>query len=392
MNRFRIFTSVCVDALAEISKCCVTIENGRIVSLEAIANSGSPQPGDIDGGRSVLMPGFVDIHIHGGAGKYVMDGGEESILEIASHLASHGITGFLPTTVTAPRDEIRSTVEASAQLFHSPDNGKSGAAVLGTHLEGPFINPKKKGAQPEEYIIPPSVDELMAQVGSHLDTIKVMTIAPEIPGALDVIKFLCANDIIASIGHSNASYDEMCLGINAGARHVTHCFNAMRPMEGREPGVVGATLMHKELSAELIWDNIHVHPASCAALINAKGVDGVIFISDGIQAAGMEEGFKFSIGGTQIISKNGAARLADGTLAGSLLTLDRAVANAHILSLKDRAKMSSFNALRALGLSHRKGLIRPGYDADLVLLGANGTVKRTFIGGREIYSADSLVD
>ena len=151
----------------------------------------------------------------------------------------------------------------------------------------------------------------------------------------------------------------------------------------------GRLRCHRELSAELIWDNIHVHPASCAALIKAKGVDGVIFISDGIQAAGMEEGFEFSIGGMNIVSKNGAARLSDGTLAGSLLTLDHAVKNAYFLTLRERAQMSSYNALRSLGLSHRKGLIRPGYDADLVLLTGSGRVSRTFIGGREVYAADS---
>ncbi len=386
MNKFRILTAIAVDAVAENTNCCMTIENGQIVSLEKIEQSGRSQPGDIDARECMLVPGFIDIHIHGGAGYYMMDGKIDSIHQVASHLASHGVTGFLPSTVTAPREQIRAAVESAAAVFHSDENGKNGAAVLGTHLEGPFINPKKKGAQPEEYIVLPSIEELHAQVGPHLDTIKVLTIAPEMPGAIDLIKYLCANDIIASIGHTNANYEEMMLAVQSGARHVTHCFNAMRPMEGREPGVVGTAMMCKELTAELIWDNIHVHPGSCAALINAKGDDGVIFISDGIQAAGMADGFRFSLGGTEVLSKDGAARLEDGTLAGSLLTLDTAFNNAHFLNRKQRARMSSFNALRSLGLSHRKGLLRPGYDADMVLLSMDGEVVQTFIQGSCVHS------
>jgi N-acetylglucosamine-6-phosphate deacetylase len=212
-----------------------------------------------------------------------------------------------------------------------------------------------------------------------------MTLAPEMPGALELIRFLVKNRIIASVGHTNATYAQVSAAIDAGARHVTHCYNAMRPLESREPGVVGAALSRPELTAELIWDNHHVHPASCRALIQAKGEEGVILISDGIPGTGMGDGYEFSLGDLPVTVRDGTARLPDGTLAGSLLTLDRAFLNAGAYTVAQRAGMSSRNAALALGLGDRKGLVSPGFDADLTLLGADGRVLQTFVGGKSVF-------
>jgi N-acetylglucosamine-6-phosphate deacetylase len=262
--------------------------------------------------------------------------------------------------------------------------------VLGCHLEGPYINPVKKGAQPQQYILPPDVGDLQRHAGGDLHALKVVTLAPEMPGALALIRFLAANGIVASLGHTNATYAEVSAAIDAGARHVTHCYNAMRPLESREPGVVGAALARPELKAELIWDNVHVHPASCRALVNAKGAEGVILISDGIPGTGMPDGYRFSLGDLPVVINAGTAQLPDGTLAGSLLTLDRALCNAVPFSPAQRAQMTSRNAALALGLGAQKGLVAPGYDADLVALDGEGRVLRTFVQGRSVYDAEEF--
>ena len=383
--RRRILAGRMADARIERECVAVEIEDGRIVALSDWNAATKPGPDDIEARDALLLPGFVDIHVHGGAGRYVMEGTSDALQQIAAHLAKHGVTGFLATTVTGAWEEQAQAVAVAAQAMRADANRLSGAAVLGAHLEGPYINPRKKGAQPGEYVLLPDIADLNRQLKANLAALKVVTLAPEMEGGLEMIRFLAANDIIASIGHTDATYAQMSAGIDAGARHVTHCFNAMRPMEGREPGVVGATMARPELTAELIWDNIHVHPASCCALIAAKGTEKVILISDGIPGTGMGEGYQFALGEHPVVVRNGAARLSDGTLAGSLLTLDTAFRNAAGYLLSQRAAMTSRNAAVALGLGHRKGLLAAGYDADMVLLNPDGMVRQTFVAGQTVY-------
>ncbi len=382
----RILAGRIADAQGEREQMAVTVENGRIAALEPWDAQTRPQPGDIDARDALLLPGFVDIHVHGGAGRYVMEGTDDALDAIAAHLGRHGVTGFLATTITAPWPQQAHALDVTARHMRSPDNGATGACVLGCHLEGPYINPRKKGAQPGAYVRLPDTEELNRECGDNLDAVCIVTLAPEMEGGLALIRFLALRGIVASLGHTDATYAQMCEAIDAGARHVTHCYNAMRPLEGREPGVVGATLARPELMAELIWDNAHVHPASCRALISAKTAQGVILISDGIPGAGMAEGYEFSLGDLPVVVRDGTARLPDGTLAGSLLTLDRAFANAMPFRLPERARMTSYNALNALGLAHRKGLLRVGYDADLTLLNADGMVRQTYVAGRSVYT------
>ncbi len=384
---FRILAGQAADARGVRQRLIVTVEGGRITELGGWTADSKPQPNDIEAPNALLVPGFIDIHIHGGAGRYVMEGTADSLQAIAYHLAQHGVTGFLSTTITAPWVEQAQALAIAVQAMNSPNNGKEGAEVLGVHLEGPYINPAKKGAQPAQSIRPPSIEELIRETGENLSAVKVMTLAPEMDGALALIRWMAQRKLIASIGHTNATYAEISAAIDAGARHVTHCYNAMRPLDSREPGVVGAAMARPELTAELIWDNHHVHPASCRALIQAKGAEGVILISDGIPGTSMPEGYTFSLGDLPVVVKGGTARLPDGTLAGSLLTLETAFQNATPFSLAQRSAMTSRNAAIALGLGGEKGLLSTGYAADLVLLNADGSVQQTFVGGESVYRA-----
>lgn len=386
-DSYRILARVGADSRMDRQNLIVTIANGSIVELGTWNDATRPQSGDIDARDLMLLPGFVDIHIHGGAGRYVMEGTPDALHAIAQHLARHGVTGWLPTTVTAPWDEQRAVLDAAAQL--SPEDGTGGAQIWGVHLEGPYINPKKKGAQAEQHIRLPDITEFQQAVGSLYTLVSIVTVAPEMPGALEFIRFLASQNIMASLGHTDATYAQISDAIDAGARHVTHCFNAMRPMDSREPGTVGAAFARSELMAELIWDNIHVHPASCEALLAAKRAEGVILISDGIPGAGMPDGYEFTLGDLPIKTQNGRATLPDGTLAGSLLTLDKAFANAAGFSLSQRAALTSGNAIQALGMASRYGRLAPGFQADLVLLDLGGKVHRTLIHGETAYCLNS---
>ncbi len=385
-DAIRIIAGRLADAKSERASACVTIADGRIVEITEIGSAVAPEPGDIDARDYLLTPGFIDIHVHGGAGRAIMEGTRDAMDAVSAHLARHGVTGYLPTTITAPWELQARAVAVATAVMRGHENGQGGAAVLGVHLEGPYINPKKKGAQPAQHILTPAREDIECNLGEHVDSLRVITLAPEMEGADELIAFLVDRGIVVSIGHTDATYAEVKRAIGIGARHVTHCFNAMRQMEGREPGVAGAALSRSELSAELIWDNIHVHPASCRALIRAKGSSGVILISDGIPGAGMPEGYSFSLGDLPVTINDGAARLPDGTLAGSLLTLDRAFSNASEFPLTARSAMTSRNAAIALSLGHRKGLLAPGFDADLVVLDSSGRVRMTIVNGIAVYS------
>lgn len=385
-SSYRILAGTVADHRMERHDVIVNIHEREIVSLDTWNDSTRPESGDIDARDAIVLPGFIDIHIHGGAGRSVMEGTYEALYEISKHLARHGVTGWLPTTVTAAwEDQIK--------VLDAVENCLAGftpvleAAILGVHLEGPYINPKKKGAQPEQFILLPDMDEFQRLTSDHFDNILIMTLAPEMPGALEFIRFLVSQNIIASIGHTDATYAEISAAIDAGASHLTHTFNAMRPMDSREPGVVGAAFSRPELTAELIWDNVHVHPASCRALVAAKGTDGVILISDGVQGAGMPDGYSFSFGDLPINIKDGRATLPDGTLAGSVLTLDQAFRNAQGYTLSQRSAMTSYNAARSLRSTDGFGTLAPGHIADLVILNRDETVRRTIVNGVSVYVA-----
>lgn len=382
-DSYRILAASAADFRDELIHPQITICGNSLVSVETGGMLVTVQEGDVAAKDCLLVPGFIDIHVHGGAGYSVMDGTRESIRAIGRHLVKHGVTGWLPTTVTAPLDVTLAALRAVVEEMKSPD--PMGARILGIHLEGPYINPDKKGAQPLAYVRVPSSKEFLNWARPYLHAIKIVTLAPEMEGALELIQTLTRRNIITSIGHTNATYNEVDRAIYAGASHVTHCFNAMSPMTGREPGVVGAVFARKELKAELIWDNIHVHPASCKALIAAKGSSGVILISDGIPGAGMPEGYQFSLGDLPVTVKEGAARLPDGTLAGSLLTLDVARVNSASFDPCTLSALTAHNAADTLGLGRKTSILESGADADLCLIDKFNKIAGTIVQGKVVW-------
>jgi len=361
------------------------IKNGSLLFSEANAEIEKVAPYNleisndkeiIDAQGGYLTPGMIDTHIHGGGGFDTMDASPEALAKISEVLASHGITSFLPTTMTMAKNEIHSALE---NIREAKKNGLAGAQVLGTHVEGPFISPDYIGAQNSENLIKPDLELLR----DYYDIVEIVTMAPEIDGALELIKELKKNNITASAGHSAATYEEFKLVYKAGMNHFTHLYNAMTGLHHRKPGLVGAAL-DSDSTVELIVDLIHHHQAVDRFTIQAKGVDKVILVSDGMEATGLEAG-EYELGGQKVIVKDGAARLESGVLAGSVLTLDQAVRNlleVTELSLADIFKMVTLNPARKLNLDHKLGKIKPGYQADLVLFDQNFKVQKTFIKGK----------
>lgn len=335
----------------------------------------------VDMGGGWVLPGFMDMHVHGSVGADTMDATPEALRRMARFFAAHGVTGFLATTVTAPDAATQSALEnAAACLGPQPD----GAAILGVHLEGPYINVKMKGAQAGEYVRLAHPDEYRRYL--DLNVIREVTVAPEFPENHAFIRDCAARGIVVSIGHTAATYEDVVKAIDLGARQATHTFNAMTGVHHRQPGVAGAALTLDALKAEAITDTIHVHPVILNLIVRAKGRHGVIAITDAMSGAGMGDG-QFDLGGQAVFVRGERATLADGTLAGSILTMDagfRNLAAATGLSPADLAPIFSGNAAAQLGLT-RKGHIAPGMDADLTLLTPALDVMGTLVGGRVVY-------
>lgn len=357
----------------------LTIDNGKIVAL--VAN----QKADLTIALTkddLVFPGFIDLHIHGGGGHDVMEDTEQSLTNIAKHLASCGVTGWQATTYSAPVVDMADVGAAASWLL---GNKKIGAEILGVYHEGPFISREKRGAHSEAHIIEPNekdLEELIAPAAASM-----MTIAPELPNALEMIKILKDRDILAAIGHTNAVYEDIEKAIKAGATHITHCFNSMREFNHREPGAVGGALVHDELTCEVIADLIHVHPASLSLLIKIKSPQRVAIVSDGIFPTGLKEG-NYEFAGQNIHVKNGAARLANNALAGSICSLNLAVKNLHQVvgvDLPTCSIMASSTPARILDLATKKGQITENYDADLTILDKEFNVLYTIVGGNIVY-------
>lgn len=331
-----------------------------------------------------ICPGFVDMHMHGIDGYDTMDGTPESLQAISTALARHGVTSFLATTMTAPYAQLEQVLVNIAQ---NSREGLPGAQAIGIHLEGPWINPRYKGAQKEENIAIPKLDAVQKLYGLSEGLIKVVTIAPEQPEALEAIAWLKERDVIVSAGHTGATFAQATEAVDAGVRHFTHCFNAMTGLHHREPGVVGAAMYHEQLSTELIADGIHVHPAVMKILYRVKTPERLALVSDSMRAAAMGEG-TYDLGGQEVHVQDNQAKLADGTLAGSILTLNRAVGNMVTLSgvsLPDAVEMASLTPASILGYGERKGRLAAGYDADITVLNTHFDVTMTFVAGKEVY-------
>jgi len=361
----------------------IVVENGKITYVGEEEKSLEKKDYTVlDFTDHYIVPGFIDIHVHGCEGANAFDGSPQSLKAMAYNLAKHGVTAFLPTAGTLPKDMLIKIASTVSEVMASD---YVGAEISGLNIEGPFLNPEKKGAMIVGFMRKPNIEEAREILEASKGSLKIMTIAPELEGALEIIRWLALHNVVPSIGHSNASYEEAVNAINNGARLVTHLFNAMRSFHHRDPGVIGAALAREDVLVEIIADGIHVDPSAVKFVINAKGADRVIIVSDATPLAGLPDGEYTFPGFPKITVKNGKATLPDGTIAGSTLTLDEALKNLIKwgIPLTHALKMLSTNAAKLLGL--KKGVIKAGYDADLVILDKNLNVVSTIVNGEVVY-------
>ncbi|MDQ2741787.1 MAG: N-acetylglucosamine-6-phosphate deacetylase [Chloroflexota bacterium] len=360
----------------------MVVEGGCI--QEIVTEGPRHQPTD-DYGEAYILPGLIDLHVHGIAGADVMDCSREALALMARRFATHGVTGFLPTTLTQSLDLTRRAMVSIRDSMDAPGDG--GARVLGIHLEGPFVNRAFKGMQNEAYIQPPDEDTARDLIAQAPGRVSRVSLAPELPGADRVIRLLRLEGIYVSIAHTGATYEQVLDAIDLGATQVTHCFNAMTGLHHRRPGVAGAAMLRDELYAELIADGVHVHPAVMRLLIRLKGRERVMLVTDSMSAADMPDG-RYTFGGHDVAVRGGVARLGDGTLASSTLTMDAAVRNlVHLWQtpLVDAVYMGSTTPADAIGLGARKGKLVAGYDADLAVLDRALQPVATWVEGRQCW-------
>jgi N-acetylglucosamine-6-phosphate deacetylase len=360
----------------EIHDAVIVIRGAKIIAVGPRGNVAMPRGArEMAGNGGTVVPGFVDVHIHGAGGHDVMEGTPQALEIIAATVAKYGTTSLVATTVTAGEaDTCRSVADIASFILKaglSPARELS-AEILGIHFEGPFISQARRGVHPSEWIAAPSPAMLKQFLAAARGTGLILTLAPELPGALELISLAREAGLVASLGHTDANLDQATAAIAAGARHAAHVFNAMRPFSHRDPGVLGAVFTSPTVSAELIADGVHVDSTAIRMLLGLKSPDRVILVSDGISATGMPDG-KFQLGTFEVRVSKGVCRNAEGKLAGSTLTLDRALR--HMVSLgvplSSALQMVTANPARQIGLGSRKGILAPGADADLVFLDAN---------------------
>jgi N-acetylglucosamine-6-phosphate deacetylase len=375
----------------EILDPLVFIEDGLISAVSSRAQKEIPQNATVvdltkDFAGAILAPGFVDIHMHGGAGLDVMRATPAELPHLNKFLTTHGVTGYFPTTVAAPLDQTCRALERLADVIAaaaaSSGCDAAQARPLGIHLEGPFLSHKRRGVHPAEYLVEPTLEIFERLWQAAHGQVRMMTIAPELPGALEVIAEAARRKVCVSIGHSDAELDAARAGVRAGARHATHTFNAMRPLDHRDPGILGEVLTDRQITADIIADGIHVVPEVVQLFLQAKGVERAVLITDATAAAGMPDG-TYQLGPIQVEVKDGRCTM-DGKLAGSVLTMDLAVRNVTRFagwSLQHAVRAATMNATRAVGLAQH-GTLTPGAEANLVVLNPAGEVRQTFVRGR----------
>ncbi|MFZ0578134.1 MAG: N-acetylglucosamine-6-phosphate deacetylase [Psychrobacillus psychrotolerans] len=332
----------------------------------------------------IVMPGFIDMHIHGSAGFDMMDATEEALRGMSRSLVKEGTTSYLPTTITQRVDAIEAALENVNGFVNNADE----AEVLGIHVEGPYISTKWAGAQPIEHISEPSIEQFLKWQQLSGNRIKQVTVAPEIVGGFEFVQAMSEEGIISSIGHSDASSDEVEKAVQLGAKQATHLYNQMRPFHHRDTGVVGSVLLDDHMKVEIIVDYIHSHMKAVNLAYRLKGAEGIILITDAMRAKGLEYG-EYDLGGQTVYVTEKGAHLSSGALAGSILTMDQAVRNMKQTtgcSLQELVSMSSTNAAKQLKLSH-KGYIDEGFDADLVILDLELNVQKTICRGNIVFES-----
>jgi len=374
MTATAIYASVILTPHEELRDCVILVEDGKITGLGPRDEVRVPAEAvHYAAGDKIVVPGFVDIHIHGAGGHDVMEANARALDRITATVARYGTTSILATTVTAPVEETCHSLHGIARYIRhheKPEDGARAAAeILGIHLEGPFISKARRGVHPADAITRPSAEDLAKFRKAADGLVKIVTIAPELPGALELMAHAVAEGLVVAVGHTDADYDETRAAFAAGARHAVHFYNAMRPFTHRDPGVIGAVLTEPEMTAEVIADGVHVAGPAIQVLIGTKGFHTVLLASDGTAATGMPNG-NYRLGTTEVTVKGGVSRNSEGKLAGSTLTLDRALRYVVELGvpLIEAVRMATVLPARRIGLAGKKGIIAIGSDADLVVL------------------------
>jgi N-acetylglucosamine-6-phosphate deacetylase len=371
MTTTLLHTGRAITPFTEIPDAGILLREGVIEAIGPRAGMSLPVGAqEIDATDKIAVPGFMDVHIHGAGGHDVMEGNTKALAAVARTVAKHGTTSFVATTLTASTEATCRSAEGISKYIvaqHATEEAR--AEVLGIHFEGPFISPLRRGVHPQEWIKQPSAELLDKFLHAAAGNARILTLAPEIFGAMPCIDAARKAGMVVALGHTDATYEQARAAIARGARHAVHVYNAMRPFSHRDSGVIGAVLTSPEVSAELIADGVHVDEPAMRLLLQAKGAGRVILVSDGTAAAAMPDG-TYTLGSLEVTVSGGVCRNAEGKLAGSTLTLDRALRNVVALgtSVADAVRMLTLNPASLLGIEFKKGALRVGADADVVLL------------------------
>jgi N-acetylglucosamine-6-phosphate deacetylase len=357
----------------------------RDAKIEGVgAGTGPNIAGAVELSDLTLVPGFVDVHVHGGGGFSLMTADPEEVRAYARWVVRHGVTSFLATVLA---DDVETAMPVLSCLSAVGDT--AGAELLGINLEGPFVSPQRSGALPSGWATPPDVDVFEKLVNAAGGKLRVITIAPEMSGAEQVIGAARQAGVVVSVGHSDATFEQAAAAFGAGASHVTHAFNAMRLFHHRDPGVIGAALRSPDVTVEVIADGVHLHQATVSILVRAFGPARVTLVSDAVPPAGVPGG-RFRLGSAEAMERDGRIELPDGTIAGSAATMDSIVQNVvegNIATRSEAARMAATVPAGVAGAGDRKGRIAPGYDADLVALTAEHRVAATWVKGRLVHGS-----
>lgn len=365
----------------------IVLEKDRIIDIVKSNKVDSNKYEEIiDLKGKYISPGFIDIHTHGAMGFDILDATDEAIDNISKYHIKNGVTSYIGTIITSSKENIIKAIKNIVNYKHKINSSQ----IIGIHLEGPFFNLEKKGAQPSEYITLPNKDLIVEIIKKSKDKLKIVSLAPELNGALNIINILKNNNIHVGIAHSNASASETKEAIDSGVTIVNHLYNGMRAFSHREPGIIGASLTDDRVYCEIIYDRIHVHDLAVSLALKSKGLDKVILVSDSMMAAGLNDG-KYLIGNQKVIVKNNEPRLLSGGLAGSTLNLKTAIENIishQKLNIREAINLASINPARALELDSEIGSIEIGKKADLLIfdyINNKILIKDIILNGRRIY-------